>query len=52
MNAFEAANHYIRKASRIMDLGPRVLRVETAALFLATNAILTTLPILDGEPGA
>jgi glutamate dehydrogenase (NAD(P)+) len=24
MNAFEAANHYIRKASRIMNLGPRV----------------------------
>jgi glutamate dehydrogenase (NAD(P)+) len=27
MNAFEAANHYIRKASRIMDLGPRVERL-------------------------
>ncbi len=24
MNAFEATNHYIRKASRIMNLGPRV----------------------------
>jgi glutamate dehydrogenase (NAD(P)+) len=24
MNAFEAVNHYIRKASRIMNLGPRV----------------------------
>jgi hypothetical protein len=27
MNAFEAANHYISKASRIMDLGPRVERL-------------------------
>ncbi len=27
MNAFEATNHYIRKASRIMDLGPRVERL-------------------------
>jgi glutamate dehydrogenase (NAD(P)+) len=27
MNAFEAANHYIRKASRIMKLGPRVERL-------------------------
>ena len=26
---------------RPMDLGPRILRVETAALFLATGAILT-----------
>ena len=27
MNAFEAANHYISKASRIMNLGPRVERL-------------------------
>ena len=27
MNAFEAANHYIRRASRIMNLGPRVERL-------------------------
>jgi glutamate dehydrogenase (NAD(P)+) len=27
MNAFEAANHYISKASRIMSLGPRVERL-------------------------
>jgi glutamate dehydrogenase (NAD(P)+) len=27
MNAFEAANHYISKASRIMKLGPRVERL-------------------------
>jgi glutamate dehydrogenase (NAD(P)+) len=27
MNAFEAANHYIGKASRIMNLGPRVERL-------------------------
>jgi glutamate dehydrogenase (NAD(P)+) len=27
MNAFEAANHYISKASRIMNLGPRVDRL-------------------------
>jgi glutamate dehydrogenase (NAD(P)+) len=27
MNAFEAANHYINKASRIMKLGPRVERL-------------------------
>ncbi len=27
MNPFEAANHYISKASRIMDLGPRVERL-------------------------
>jgi glutamate dehydrogenase/leucine dehydrogenase len=27
MNAFDAANHYISKASRIMNLGPRVERL-------------------------
>ena len=27
MNAFESANHYISKASRTMNLGPRVERL-------------------------
>jgi 16S rRNA (uracil1498-N3)-methyltransferase len=32
-----------------MELGPRILRVETAALVLATNAILLASAMLDGE---